>query len=670
MDPRSLDQLCINTMRFLAVDAVEKAKSGHPGTPLGAAVMAYVLWDRFLKHNPADTRWPDRDRFVLSAGHACAMLYALLHLTGYDLPLEQLRQFRQWGSQTPGHSEYGLAPGVEATTGPLGQGFGNAVGMAYAERWYAEHYNRPGHEIINHRIYAIVSDGDLEEGVSSEAASFAGTLGLGKLIFIYDANNISIEGDTRITFTEDVGARFRAYGWNVIGPIDGLDINAVNAALTAAQAQTERPTLIIGRTIIGYGSPHKAGKAEAHGEPLGEEEVRLTKRALGWLYEEPFHIPPEALAHFRQALQRGRQREQEWQARLEAYRQAFPREAAQIETDLSGDLPAGWDSELAALFAKQVKPISTRAASGQVMNVIARRVHSFTGGAGDLAPSTRTLLSEHFAGLETDIDHNLHFGVREHAMGTIVNGMALGGLIPYGATFLIFYDYMRPPVRLAALTGIRAIFVFTHDSVGLGQDGPTHQPIEQLMGMRAVPNLVTIRPADANETVEAWRVAIERRSGPTALLFTRQDVPVLDQSALAPATGLRRGGYVLWEGGSPPEVVIIGTGSEVHIALQAGKLLVEQGIKARVVSLPSWALFDAQPPEYRNSVLPPEITRRVSIEAASPIGWEHYVGLTGRAIGVDRFGASAPGPVIYEKLGLTADRVVAAAEELLGRGAP
>ncbi len=668
MDARSLDQLCINTMRFLAVDAVEKAKSGHPGTPLGAAVMAYVLWDRFLKHNPADPKWPDRDRFVLSAGHACAMLYALLHLTGYDLSLDEIKQFRQWGSRTPGHSEYGVTPGVEATTGPLGQGFGNAVGMAVAERWYAQHYNRPGHEIINHRIYAIVSDGDLEEGVSSEAASFAGTLGLGKIIFLYDANRISIEGDTRITFTEDVAMRFRAYGWNVIGPIDGLDIDAVSEALTAAEAQIERPNLIVCQTIIGYGSPNKAGKAEAHGEPLGEEEVRLSKRALGWPYEDLFYVPPEALAHFRRALERGRDWQRDWQDRLSAYRRAYPREADQLEQDLSGELPPGWDNELAGLFAAQTKPISTRAASGRAMNALARRVHALTGGSGDLAPSTRTLLTEHFAGLENDPDHNMHFGVREHSMGTIVNGMALGGLIPFGATFLIFYDYMRPPVRLAALMGIRAVFVFTHDSVGLGQDGPTHQPIEQLMGMRAVPNLVTIRPADANETAEAWRVAVERRTGPTALVFTRQDVPVLDQSAVAPASGLRRGGYVLWEGGSPPAVIIIGTGSEVHIALQAAKALLEKGVKARVVSLPSWALFDAQPAEYRDAVLPPEIRARVSIEAASPVGWEHYVGLEGKAIGVARFGASAPGDVVYQKLGLTADRVVAEALGLLRAG--
>lgn len=673
MAERTLDELCINTIRFLAVDAVQKANSGHPGAPLGAAPMAYVVWDRFLKHNPRDPKWPDRDRFILSAGHASAMLYALLHLTGYDLSLEELKQFRQWASKTPGHPEYGLVPGVEATTGPLGQGFANGVGMAIAERWLAQHYNRPGFDIINHHTYAIVSDGDLQEGVASEAASLAGTLRLGKLIYLYDDNGISIEGDTSITFTENVGQRFQAYGWQVIGPIEGMDIEMVDSALRTARAENTRPSLIICRTIIGYGSPHKAGTAAVHGEPLGEEEVRLTKQCLGWPYEKPFTIPPQALAHLRQSQERGRLQQQEWQARLETYRQAYPNEARQLEEDWSGDLPAGWDRDLPGLFKTGDKPIATREASGRVMNGIGKKVHSFMGGSADLSPSTKTLLRDHgHYGFEEHDDRNTHFGVREHAMGAIANGMSLhGGVIPYTGTFLVFYDYMRPPVRLAALMGLRVVFIFTHDSVGLGEDGPTHQPIEQLMGLRAVPNLVTIRPADATETVEAWRIAMERRHGPTALILSRQNLPVLDRTELAPAGGVRRGGYILWQAaGATPDVILMGTGSEVHIALEAGKLLHHKGLAARVVSLPSWELFDAQPPEYHHGVLPPNIRARVSIEAATPLGWERYTGLDGVTIGVPRFGVSAPAAVIYEKLGLTAQRVVDESLRLVQRGRP
>ncbi|MBI4187062.1 MAG: transketolase [Chloroflexi bacterium] len=668
MTAESIDELCINTIRFLAVDAVEKAQSGHPGTPMGAAPMAYVLWDRFLKHNPGDAKWADRDRFVLSAGHASMLLYALLYLTGYDLSLDDIKQFRQWGSRTPGHPEYGLVPGAEATTGPLGQGFANGVGMAIAERWLAGHYNHAGHEIIDHYVYAIVSDGDMQEGVSSEAASLAGMLKLGKLIYLYDDNGISIEGRTSISFAENVPQRFQSYGWHVIGPIDGMDTSTVEYAIRLAQAETGRPSLIICHTLIGYGSPNKAGTASAHGEPLGTEEVRLAKQNLGWAYEEPFTVPPEALAHMRLAVERGRQWQQEWEAHLEAYRKAHPREAQQLEEDLRGDLPEVWDCELDDLFKDRSKPVATRAASGQVMNAIARRVHSFTGGSADLAPSTKTTLKDHFYGFEEYCDHNMHFGVREHAMGAIANGMSLhGGTIPYTGTFLIFYDYMRPPIRLAALMGLRVIFIFTHDSVGLGEDGPTHQPIEQLMGLRAVPNLTTIRPADATETAEAWKVAMENRRGPTALVLSRQNLPILDRSSLASASGLRRGGYILWQASETPNIIIIGTGSEVHIALEAGRLLQEKDIAARVVSLPSWGLFDTQPPEYRSEVLPADIRNRISIEAASPIGWEHYVGLDGVAVGVSRFGASAPGEVIYEKLGLTAQRVVNEALQLLQR---
>lgn len=665
-----LEKLCINTMRFLAVDAVQKANSGHPGAPMGAAPMAYVLWDRFLKHNPSDPKWPDRDRFILSAGHASAMLYALLHLTGYDLSLEELKHFRQWESQTPGHPEYKLTPGVEATTGPLGQGFANGVGMAIAERWLAEHYNRQGHEIINHYIYAIVSDGDLEEGVASEAASLAGTLRLGKLIYLYDDNDISIEGNTDISFTENVSQRFQAYGWHVVGPIDGMDITNVDRAIRMAQTESDRPSLVICQTIIGYGSPNKAGTASAHGEPLGEEEVRLAKENLGWTYEPSFTVPPEALTHFRQAQERGRRRQKEWQDKLEAYRLAYPDEARQMEEDLKGDLPEGWDSELVDLFKSGDKPIATRVASGQVMNAIAPKIHSLVGGAGDLAPSTKTILKgKGDYGTNNYRGHNIHFGVREHAMGSIASGMALhGGIIPYTATFLIFSDFMRPPIRLAALMKLRVIYIFTHDSVGLGEDGPTHQPIEQIMGLRTVPNLMVLRPADATETVEAWKIALQCCHGPTALLLSRQNLPVLDREALAPASGVQRGGYVLWEAAVPPDVILIGTGSEVHIALEAGKILQQKGVAARVVSLPSWELFDAQPAEYRNDVLPPGVLSRISIEAGVPLGWERYIGLGGVAIGLPRFGASAPGQVVYEQLGLTAQRMTNEALQLLQGG--
>ena len=677
MTDLKLDELCINTIRFLAVDAVQRANSGHPGTPMGAAPMAYVLWDRFLKHNPNDPIWPDRDRFILSPGHASAMLYALLYLTGYDLPLEELKSFRQWGSKTPGHPEYRLTPGVEMTTGPLGQGFAHGVGMAIAERWLSDHYNRPGHEIINHHTYAIVSDGDLQEGVSSEAASLAGTLRLGKLIYMYDDNDISIEGNTDIAFAENVAQRFQAYGWHIIGPIEGMDIASVDSAIRMAQAETSRPSLIICRTVIGYGSPNKAGTASAHGEPLGEDEVRLAKERLEWPYQEPFTVPPEALAHFLKTQERGRHQQAEWETKLKVYRQAYHNEAQQLEEDLRLDLPAGWDRDLADLFKAGDKPIATREASGRVMNAIVQRVHAFTGGSADLAPSTKTLLKDHgHYGFEEYCGHNMHFGVREHAMGAIANGMALhGGTIPYTATFLIFSDYMRPPIRLAALMKQRVVFIFTHDSIGLGEDGPTHQPIEQLMVLRVIPNLVVLRPADATETVEAWRVALERHHGPTALVLSRQNLPLLDGpapsassgQALAPASGVQQGGYVLREATSQPEVILIATGSEVHIALGAEKLLEERGISARVVSLPSWELFDAQPAEYQDYVLPPSIRARVSIEAGTPLGWERYVGLDGVAMGLSHFGASAPAEVLYQQFGLTAQHVAEEAARLVSR---
>ena len=664
-----LDELSINTIRFLAVDAVQKAGSGHPGAPMGAAPMAYILWDRFLKHNPADSRWPDRDRFVLSAGHASMLLYALLHLSGYPLSLEEIRQFRQWGSQTPGHPEYGHTPGAEMTTGPLGQGFASGIGMAVAERWLGEHYNRPDHRIIDHRVYAIVSDGDLMEGVSSEAASLAGTLGLGKIVYLYDDNGISIEGDTDIAFTEDVPARFRAYGWHVAGPVDGNDLDGIEAAIAEARAETGRPSLVVVHSVIGYGSPNKANTGGVHGEPLGEDEVRLTRERLGW-ENEPFVIPPDALDHMRGALGRGADAQRDWEARLEAYRAAYPAEAAQLEADLSGDLAEGWADGLDGLFDGDTA-LSTRDAGNRAMNAIAERVHALTGGSADLAPSTKTLLKSHAdVGLDATVDHNMHFGVREHAMGSIAVGMALhGGVIPYTATFFIFSDYMRPPMRLAALMGQRAIFVFTHDSVALGEDGPTHQPIEQLIGLRAVPNLVVIRPADATETAEAWKAALERRDGPTALVLTRQGMPVLDRTAYASAAGLQRGGYVLREAPGDPQAILIATGSEVQIALDAAKLLDDRGVAARVVSLPSWEIFDAQPASYRESVLPRGVRARVSVEAAGTLGWERYVGLDGASVGVDRFGASAPYKRIYQELGLSPGHVADEAEALVKQAA-
>jgi transketolase len=663
------DELCINTIRFLAVDAIEKAKSGHPGTPMGAAPVVYTLWDRILKHNPSDPSWPDRDRFVLSPGHASMLLYSLLHLTGYNLPLDELKNFRQWGSKTPGHPEYGLTPGVETTTGPLGQGFANAVGMAIAERWLAGNYNKPGIEIVNHHTYALVSDGDLQEGISSEAASLAGTLHLNKLIFLYDDNDISIEGDTCVACSEDTVLRFRAYGWHVVGPIDGSDISAVSRAIRACQRETERPNLIICRTVIGFGSPNKAGTASAHGEPLGASETALAKQNLGWTYPEPFTVPPEVYAHMRKALDRGKKAQSDWHQRLDAYKRDFPSEAAQFLQDLGGDLPPGWDAGLDNLFIDQAKPISTREASGKAMNLIGQKVNSFMGGSADLAPSTKTLLKDlgdfSFASYS---GRNMHFGIREHAMGAVSNGMALhGGLIPYTATFLVFYDYMRPPVRLASFMGIRVIFIYTHDSIAVGEDGPTHEPIEQLIGLRSVPKLVTIRPADATETVEAWKLAMQRKDGPTALVLTRQNVPVLDRKALAPATGVQKGGYIIKEPANQPQLLLISTGSEVQIALDAAKKLEDKCIAARVVSLPSWEVFEKQSDEYKESILPQEIRARVSIEASTPLGWQKYVGLDGICIGIPRFGASAPGEVVYEKLGLTSDHVVEEAEKLLRR---
>ena len=663
----ALDQLCINTLRFLSIDSVQKARSGHPGAPMGAAPMAYVLWDRFLKHNPADPTWPDRDRFVLSAGHASAMLYALLHLTGYDLPIEELQQFRQWGSRTPGHPEYGLTPGVEVTTGPLGQGMANAVGMALAERWLATRFNRPGHEIVDHHTYAVVSDGDLQEGVAAEAASLAGTLGLGKLVLLYDDNQISIEGDTDIAFLENVPRRFEAYGWHVIDGLDGNDLDAVSAAIEDARAEECRPSIIVCRTVIGYGSPNKAGTPGVHGAPLGDDEVGLTREQLHWPYPESFTVPGEVREHLTKAVERGRKQQEDWDNTLSSYRENFPSEALRLQDALNGVLAPGWSSGLSTLF-DDVTSISTREASGKVMNTIADAVPNLIGGSADLAPSTLTILnSEGHIGPGNFDGRNLHFGVREHAMGGVANGIAVhGGAIPYASTFLIFSDYLRPALRLSALMQQQVIYVFTHDSIALGEDGPTHQPVEHLMSLRAMPGLVVIRPADATETAIAWQAALERSEGPTALALSRQNLPVLDRETLAPAQNAARGGYVLWESeGSDPQLIIIATGAEVHISLEAALALDSESIRVRLVSMPSWELFEAQPREYRDAVLPPDQRTRLSVEAGAANGWACYVGLDGASVGMSTFGASAPGGVLLERFGFTAAHVAEEARKLI-----
>jgi transketolase len=669
MTNQALDELCIQTIRFLAVDAVEKAKSGHPGMPMGAAGLAYTLWDRHLKHNPADPQWIDRDRFVLSAGHASMLLYALLYLTGYGLTLEDIKSFRQWGSLTPGHPEFGLTPGVEATTGPLGQGFANGVGMAIAERWLAARFNRPGYEIFNHHTYALVSDGDLQEGVASEAASLAGTLKLGKIIYLYDSNDVQQDGPV-VSFRENVIGRFQAYGWNVIGPINGMEVAAVDSAIRQARSNQERPNLIICKTVIGFGSPHKAGTNAAHGEPLGEEEVRLTREKSGWEYSEPFKVPEEALEHFRKAIDRGQRRQSQWQEMLRNYAKEYPREARQMKDEQEGVLPEDWGEGLESVLSDFRGSASTRDVSGAILRFVAGRIPCLMGGAADLAGSTRAYLKGYDDFMPDSYEgRNIRYGLREHAMGSISNGLALhGGVIPFAATFLIFSDYMRPAIRLAALMKLKVIYIFSHDSIGLGEDGPTHQPVEQLNSLRMIPDLLVVRPADVAETLEAWKIALERREGPTALILTRQKVAVLDRSVLSPASGVRRGGYILWESGENPRVILIGTGSEVQVALEAGRRLQEKGLAVRVVSLPSWSLFDAQPVEYRDQVLPPQITARVAVEAGTPVGWERYTGLQGAVIGISQFGHSAPGGIVLEKMGITPQRVVQEALKLIQPG--
>ena len=664
-----LDDLCINTIRMLAVDGVQKANSGHPGMPMGAAPMAYTLWTRFLKHNPRNPKWPDRDRFVLSAGHGSLLLYSLLHLTGYDLSLDDLKAFRQWGSKTPGHPEYGHTPGVETTTGPLGQGFANGVGMAMAERFLAARFNRPDFPMVDHFTYAIVSDGDLMEGVSHESASLAGHLKLGKLIYLYDDNHISIEGSTDMTFTENRLARFKAYGWQVQQVEDGNDLKAIRKAIRKAQAETERPSLIAVRTCIGCGSPNKQNTSGVHGEPLGTEEVKLTKENIGWPLEPAFYIPQEAQKVFRKAIKAGEKKEKKWKNLFTSYEKAYPDLAEEYKQSMTGDLPKGWEQGI-PVFPADPKGIATRAASGTVLNGLAAKVPHLIGGSADLAPSNKTEIkgSGDFQAGTYD-QRNIRFGVREHGMGSIMNGMVIhGGLIPYGGTFLIFSEYMRPPIRLAAMMGLRVIYVFTHDSIGLGEDGPTHQPIEQLAALRAIPNLTVIRPGDANETAEAWRTALKIKNGPTALVLTRQNLPTLDRNLVASADNLASGAYVIHqEDKTKTDLILIATGSELFIALKAQEQLNTRGIHSRVVSMPSWELFELQPQEYRNQVLPPEIKARIAIEAGSPLGWHRYVGDQGLVIGLDHFGASAPDKVLFEKFGFTADHVVEKALKLLKR---
>lgn len=680
----ALDDLCVNTLRFLSVDTVQNANSGHPGMPLGAAPMAYVLWTRFLKHHPANPFWFDRDRFVLSAGHGSALLYSLLHLTGYDLPLEQLRQFRQWGSVTPGHPERDLTPGVEVTTGPLGQGFGNGVGMAMAEANLAACYNREGFDIINHFTYGIVSDGDLMEGVASEAASLAGHLHLGKLIYLYDDNGITLSASTGITFTEDAAKRFEAYGWHIHSVEDGNDLPSIEQALDAARAETRRPSLILVRTHLGYGSPNKQDTFEAHGSPLGVAEVRLTKQNLGWPEDPPFHIPEPARLHFLEAREAGGRAEREWRDKFAVYEKQFPELALELAQRIRGEVAgtSGWEVAIPQ-FQADPKGMATRAASGKVMNAIASLFPALIGGSADLDPSTYTALKELGDFEPTNINardrqgsngggwsragRNLHFGVREHAMGAIMNGMAAhGAVVPFGATFLIFSDYMRPAIRLAALMGLHVIYVFTHDSIALGEDGPTHQPVEQLASLRAIPRLIVIRPADANETAVAWRVALETGDRPVALVLTRQSVPTLDRIQLAAADGLRRGAYILADApNGNPELILIASGSEVSLIVAAQRKLAQDNVQARIVSMPSWELFEAQSQAYRAAVLPPAVVARLAVEAGVSQGWHRYVGDHGDVLAVDRFGASAAGEIVTREYGFTVENICKRANDLL-----
>lgn len=660
-----LEELSINTIRFLAVDAVEKAKSGHPGTPMEAAAMAYELWMNIMRYNPANPDWPNRDRFVLSAGHASMLQYAMLHLTGYDLPMEQLQRFRQIGSKTAGHPEYGHTPGIETTTGPLGQGFGTGVGMAVAERYLSGYFNRPGHSIIDYYIYAYCSDGDMMEGISHEAASIAGNMKLNKLIYIYGDNHITIDGDTSKTFSDDVGKRFEAYHW-FVQHIEGNDREAFKHAIEEAQSQSEKPSLIIARTHIGYGSPGKQDKASAHGAPLGADEVKRTKENLGWPLEPTFYIPDEVLRNFRQCVEKGRRSEEDWNRRFEAYRKEYSDLADTFQKWLKGELPENWQKAIPDLSAE--KPMATRQASAKVFAALAEVLPNMIGGSADLVESTFIDFKNSGSLHDTPTGRNIHFGIREHAMGAIENGIAVTKmLIPVGATFFVFSDYMKPAVRIAALMKANTIYVWTHDSIGLGEDGPTHQPIEHLAALRAMPGINIIRPADATETAIAWELAISLKQGPVGLILTRQKLPVIDRKKFASADGVRKGGYVLADAQQGPVLILIATGSEVSLAMEAWEKLSAEGIATRVVSLPCWEIFDQQSAEYRESVLPANVKNRLAIEAASTLGWERYTGQYGDMIGMTTFGASAPVDDVMKHFGFTVDNVIARAKELLNR---
>ncbi|MFL5599459.1 MAG: transketolase [Gemmatimonadaceae bacterium] len=664
---RSLEDLCINAIRVLAMDAVQKADSGHPGTPMALAPLAYVLWTQHLRYNPADPSWLNRDRFVLSAGHASMLLYSVLYLTGYDLSLDDIKQFRQWESKTPGHPEYGYAPGVETTTGPLGQGVGNAVGMAVAEAHMGAVFNRD-QKIIDHHVYFIASDGDMMEGVSHESASFAGHAKLGKLIGFYDDNHITIEGDTALTFSDDTGRRFEAYGWHVQHVADANDLTALNHAIDAAKAEQSKPSLIVVRSHIGYGSPHKHDTAEAHGSPLGQDEITLTKQALGYPSQEAFYVAPEALRYWRDAGKQRARAQDDWKRTYDAYKAANPGLEKELQRRLRGELPNGWEDAIPVFTAKDGN-VASRAASGVVINAIARKIPELMGGSADLASSTNTIIKgEPSFSAENYAGRNFHFGIREHGMGSIMNGMSLfGGIIPYGATFLIFSDYMRPPVRLACIMERHVIYVYTHDSIGLGEDGPTHQPIEQLSALRAIPDMTVIRPADASETAEAWRAALKHKEGPVALVLTRQKLSFIDRSKYAAASGLARGAYVLADpAGAAPQIVLMSSGSEVALILDAQKKLEAEGIPARAVSMPSHELFARQDQAYRDSVLPRGI-KRIAMEAAHPMSWYKWVGDDGVILGIERFGASAPAAEIYKHLGITVDHMVDTAKRLVGK---
>ncbi len=661
-----IDEICINTIRTLSMDAVQKANSGHPGAPMGLAPAAYVLWTRVMKHNPKNPGWLDRDRFVLSGGHASMLLYSLLYLSGYGVTLDDIKNFRQWGSKTPGHPEFGHTPGVETTTGPLGQGFANAVGMAMAERHLAARFNRSGHEIVDHFTYMMCGDGDMMEGVSSEAASLAGHLGLARLICIYDDNKISIEGSTDITFTEDVALRFKAYNWHILKVDNGNDIDAIFKALQEAKAETERPSLIVLRTHIAFGSPNKQDTADAHGAPLGEEEVRLTKKVLGVPEELSFFIPEQALDRFRKCIDSGKEAEARWQETYQSYSKKYPELAKQWVDAMSGFLTEGWDAGIPE-FSVADGPIATRAAFGKVLNAVAEKLPTLIGGSADLAPSNKTYMNAFHEFQKDAYDgRNIRFGVREHAMGGIISGMFLhNGLRPYGGTFLVFADYMRPAIRVASLMKLPIIYIFTHDSIAVGEDGPTHQPVEQLASLRAIPGLTVIRPADASETAQAWRHAVKNTRGPVALILSRQKLPVLNPDHME--NGLADGAYILADCEGKPDIILIATGSEVHIALEAQKRLALENIAARVVSMPSWELYEQIPQEYKDRVLLPDVTVRIAIEAGSPMGWEHYVGNSGAIIGIKDFGASAPGGTVMKQFGFTPENIVQKAMDLLNR---